>query len=64
MSKGRKGHKGTRNCHFDPFGKAQDKLREKSFLDPSYWLGMPGLDSSLGVLGALIGLTISPNMPG
>ena len=21
------------NCHFDPFGKAQGKLREKSFFD-------------------------------
>jgi hypothetical protein len=36
MSKGRKGRKGNPNCHFDPFGKAQDKLREKSFLGPSY----------------------------
>jgi hypothetical protein len=28
--------------HFDPFDKAQDKLREKSFLDPSHSLGMTG----------------------
>jgi hypothetical protein len=27
-------------CHFDPFGQAQGKLREKSFLDPSHSLGM------------------------
>jgi hypothetical protein len=28
-------------CHFDPFGQAQGKLREKSFLDPSHSLGRP-----------------------
>ena len=33
-------------CHFDPFDKAQDKLREKSFLDPSHSLGMTGLGPS------------------
>ena len=37
-------------CHFDPFGQAQGKLREKSFLDPSHSLGMAGLGPSLGVL--------------
>jgi len=26
--------------HFEPFDKAQDKLREKSVLDPSHSLGM------------------------
>jgi hypothetical protein len=31
---------------FDPFDKAQDKLREKSFLDPSHSLGMTGLGPS------------------
>jgi hypothetical protein len=39
-------------CHFDSFGKAQDKLREKSFLDPSHSLGMTALGPSLGVLCA------------
>jgi hypothetical protein len=34
-------------CHFDPFDKAQDKLREKSFLDPSHSLGMTRLGVSL-----------------
>jgi hypothetical protein len=38
MSKGRKGHKGTRNCHFDPFGETQGKLREKIFLRSSHSL--------------------------
>jgi len=33
-------------CHFDPFGQAQGKLREKSFLDPSHSLGMTGLGPS------------------
>jgi hypothetical protein len=33
-------------CHFDPSTKAQDKLREKSFLDPSHSLGMTGLGPS------------------
>ena len=38
-------------CHFDPFGQAQGKLREKSFLDPSRSLGMAGgLGLSLGGL--------------
>jgi hypothetical protein len=31
------------SCHFDPFGKAQDGLREKSFLDPSHSLGVTDL---------------------
>jgi hypothetical protein len=30
----RKGRKVSTDCHFDPFGEAQGKLREKSFLDP------------------------------
>ena len=33
-------------CHFDPFGQAQGRLREKSFLDPSHPLGMTGLGLS------------------
>jgi hypothetical protein len=44
-SKGRKEAKAPR-CHFDPFGEAQDKLREKSFSDPSHSLGMTGLSPS------------------
>src|SRR5262245_48722332 len=39
-------HAKTRGCHFDPFGQAQGKLREKSFLDPSHSLGMTGLGPS------------------
>lgn len=31
------------NCHFEPFDKAQDKLREKFFLDPAHSLGTTGL---------------------
>jgi hypothetical protein len=37
-------------CHFDPFGRAQGKLREKSFLDPSHSLGMTGLARHLAFL--------------
>jgi len=37
---------GKTPCHFDPFDKAQDKLREKSFLDPSHSLGMTSLGPS------------------
>jgi hypothetical protein len=44
------GRKENALCHFDPFGQAQGKLREKSFLDPSHSLGMTGLSPSLGVL--------------
>ena len=39
--KGRKGAKEER-CHFEPFGQAQGKLREKFFMDPSYSLRMTG----------------------
>ena len=35
-----------KRCHFGPFGQAQGKLREKSFLDPSHSLGMTGMGSS------------------
>jgi len=42
-------------CHFDPFDKAQDKLREKSFSDPSHSLGMTGLGPSPLRLGAFAG---------
>jgi len=44
LSQRRKGAKFGRKalCHFDPFDKAQDKLREKSFLDPSHSFGMTG----------------------
>src|SRR6266850_7566547 len=35
-------HAKIQRCHFDPFGQAQGKLREKSFLDPSHSLGMTG----------------------
>jgi hypothetical protein len=45
----RKARKG-KDCHFEPFDKAQDKLREKSFLDPAHALGMTGSGLSLGVL--------------
>jgi hypothetical protein len=37
-------------CHFDPFGIAQDKLREKSFLDPSSTYD----DSSSATPGGLV----------
>ena len=40
---------------FRPFGQAQGKLREKSFLDPSYSLGMMGMGSSPLRLGAFAG---------
>ena len=46
-------------CHFDPFDKSQDKLREKSFLDPSHSLGMTGLGPSPLRLSALAGDTPS-----
>ena len=51
-------------CHFDPFDKAQDKLREKSlfrvrreifFLDPSHLLGMTDLGPSPLRLGVCAG---------
>jgi hypothetical protein len=35
----RQGAKGAW-CHFEPFGQAQGKFREKFFLDPSHSLGM------------------------
>ena len=44
-----------KRCHFDPFGQAQGKLREKSFLDPSHSLGMTGMGSSPLRLGAFAG---------
>src|SRR6266511_6053096 len=47
-------------CHFDPFGGAQDKLREKSFLDPSHPHGMTGLSPSLGVLCVFARVIILP----
>src|SRR6266496_6008591 len=48
-------------CHFDPFGDAQDRLREKSFLDPSHSLGMTGGVRQLCVLRVLA-RTIRPVM--
>jgi hypothetical protein len=53
----RKGAKAQRETpgHFDPFDKAQDKLREKSFLDPSHPFGMTGLGPSLCVFAPLRG---------
>ena len=48
----RKDAKVKTNCHFDPFGDAQGRLREKSFLDPSQSLGMTGLGPSLGVFAS------------
>src|SRR3972149_8305860 len=39
-----------RTLSFRPLRQAQDKLREKSFLDPSHSLGMTGQRPSLGVL--------------
>ena len=44
-----------KRCHFDPFGQAQGKLREKSFLDPSHSLGLTGMGSSPLRLGAFAG---------
>ena len=41
------------HCHFDPFGQAQGKLREKSFSDPSHSLGMTGLARHLAFLASL-----------
>ena len=38
------------NCHFDPFGQAQGKLREKSFSGPSHPLGMTVQDRHLAPL--------------
>ena len=60
----RKGAEAQREmlCHFDPFDKAQDKLREKSAkrpeaqpkdLYPSHPFGMTGLGPSLGVFAPL-----------
>ena len=40
-------------CHFDPFDKAQDKLREKSVSDPSHSFRMTDLSPSLGVFASL-----------
>jgi hypothetical protein len=51
----REARKGQCVCHFDPFDKAQDKLREKSFLDPSRSLGMTGIGPSPLRLGAFAG---------
>jgi hypothetical protein len=44
-----------KECHFDPFDKAQDKLREKSFLDPSHPFGMTGRSPSPLRLGVFAG---------
>ena len=44
-----------KRCHFDPFGQAQGKLREKTFLDPSHSLGLMGMGSSPLRLGAFAG---------
>jgi len=46
-----KGAKGAR-CHFDSFDKTQDRLREKSFSDPSHSLGMTDRGPSLCELGS------------
>ena len=44
-----------KKCHFDPFGQAQGRLREKSFLDPSHSLAMTGMGSSTLRLGGFAG---------
>ncbi len=54
--------KGRNHCHFDPFDKAQDKLREKSFLDPSHPLGMTGFGPSLCAFAPLRENSSSPRL--
>jgi hypothetical protein len=51
LSQRRKGRK-VKDCHFEPFDNAQDKLREKSFLDPAHSLGMTGTARHLALLAA------------
>jgi len=41
-------------CHFDPFGQAQGKLREKSFLNPSHSLVIMGFARHSGGTGTTV----------
>jgi hypothetical protein len=52
LAQRRKGANG-RQLSFRPFRQTQDKLREKSFFDPSLSLGMTGLGPSLSVFAPL-----------